>query len=331
MTNKLLLIDTFNFLHRAYHALPKTFIDNEGNPTNAVYGVTSMLINIFDTIEPTYVVAALDSEKPTFRVEEFTGYKAQRAPMDEGLAVQIAPMLEIIDAFGIKRMTVDGYEADDIIGTVVTAVSGKKSAGMVKGTKTAKSTKGTAPADLEVIIASNDRDLWQLVAKNVLFMLPSTKGQAEWLGEKEIETRLGFDPRYLVDYKGLRGDPSDNIPGVYGVGDKAARTLIEQFGTIEEIFRNIQKVEPAGLREKLLNNYEEALISKKLATIIIDVPVEVNLEECRYKEFNKLSVKKVLEKYNFKSLIKRLGFDENGSRGKGKKSIESDSQLSLFS
>src|SRR3990167_11024153 len=112
---KLLLIDTFNFLHRAFHALPKTFKDANNEPTNAVYGVTSMLINIFDTLKPDYAVAALDGEKPTFRVGEFTGYKAHRRPMEDDLNSQIPKVIEILDAFGIKRILIDGYEADDII------------------------------------------------------------------------------------------------------------------------------------------------------------------------------------------------------------------------
>jgi len=261
---KLLLIDTFNFLHRAFHALPKTFKDAAGEPTNAVYGVTSMLINIFDTLKPDYAVAALDGEKPTFRVGEFTGYKAHRA-----------------------EIVVEGYEADDVIGTLAAKLKAKT----------------------DIVIASNDRDLWQLVDKNVTIMLPTKEGPAEWLGEREVKARLGFEPKLLADYKALRGDPSDNIPGVYGVGEKTAQDLVERYGCIEEIYHHISEITPIYLKEKLANNAQEAALSKKLALIVEDVPLYVSLAECQYQEFNKSAVVEVLKKYNFKSLMRRLGFE----------------------
>jgi DNA polymerase I len=306
---KLLLIDTFNFLHRAYHALPKTFKDPSGSPTNAVYGVTSMIINVLDQIKPDYVVAALDGEKPTFRVEDFTGYKAHRHPMEDDLSVQIPKVFEILDAFGINKIVVDGYEADDVIGTAAKKFGDK----------------------LEVVIVSNDKDMWQLIGKNVMIMVPDNKGGVNWLGKKEAEARLGFDISKVADYKGLRGDPSDNIPGVFGVGEKTAQKLIQQYGSLEEIYKKIDTVEPATLREKLLNCYEQALMSKKLAQII-DVPFEINLEDCHYREINKVKVKEVLEKYNFKSLIRRLGFetDEDVKGKKTKTASVNDSQLGLF-
>jgi DNA polymerase-1 len=303
---RLLVIDTFNFLHRAYHALPKTLTDSEGEPTNAVYGVTSMLITVFNQIQPTHVVAATDSEEPTFRVEEFTAYKAHRKPMDDELASQISKVYEVLDAFGIKRIEVPGYEADDVIATLAVKFAG----------------------DAGIIIVSNDKDLWQLVDGHVVVMVPKGRGDAEWIGKKEAEARMGFDIEYMVDYKGLRGDPSDNIPGVYGVGEVTAKKLIHEFGNLKNIYKNIEKVKPESLKKKMEENYEQALMSKKLAELVTDVPVTVDFSECKYKEFNKVEVKKVLEKYNFKSLIKRLGFDESGS--KKKKNRVPENQLSLL-
>ncbi len=304
---KLLIIDTFNFLHRAYHALPKTFRDQNGEPTNAVYGVTSMLINLLSKVKPDYAVAALDGEKPTFRVEDFTQYKAHRKPMEEDLSSQIPKVFEILDAFGIKRVLAEGYEGDDLIGTVAKKYSGEN----------------------EVVIISNDRDMWQLAGKNVVIGIPNGNNEFEWLGEREAQARLGFDPIRIVDYKGLRGDPSDNIPGVYGVGEVSATKLIQEFGSLEEIYKNIDRVKPDSLKEKLLNSYEQALVSKKLATIILDVPVNVDLEDCQYSEFNHGKVKEVLEKYNFKSLIRRLGFEIEGEKKKKKEEASKD-QLALF-
>lgn len=285
---KLLLIDTYNFLHRAYHALPKTFKDQNGEPTNAVYGVTSMLITVLNELKPTYVVAAMDGEKPTFRLENFTGYKAHRKPTENDLTIQIPKVKEILEGFGITQILIEGYEADDIIGTLATKY-GKD--------------------DMEVIIVSNDRDLWQLINKNVLVMLPTTTGAAEWIGEKEVVARMGFVPKQMIDYKSLRGDPSDNIPGVFGIGEKTAKELISKYGNLETIYRNIDSITPESVKIKLANCAEQAVMSKQLATIETAAPFSLALKDCKYSEFNKLKLAKILSKYNFKSLIKRLGLD----------------------
>jgi len=304
---KLLLIDTFNFLHRAYHALPKTFKAINGEPTNAVYGVTSMLITAFAQIKPNYVVAAFESRTPTARVIDYTSYKAHRKPMEDDLSVQIPKVEEIMQAFGIKMISFDGFEADDVIATL--AVKYKD--------------------EVEVIIISNDRDLWQLVSNNVLIMLPNTKGDTEWIGPKEAEARMGFPPSLIADYKGLRGDPSDNLPGVYGIGEKTAQKLLTQFDSFDNIYLNLKSVEPFSLREKLENCYEQAVMSRNLAKLHYDVPLDAKLEDCRYKEVNKLKVKEILEKYNFKSLVRRMGFEPNpDSREKAPPKI--DNQLPLI-
>lgn len=304
---KLLLLDTFNFLFRAYHALPKTFKDPNGEPTNAVYGVTSMLINIFDSTKPQYIAACMDGEKPTFRVEDFTGYKAHRKPMEDDLAVQIPKVVEILDAFGIKQILIDGYEADDVIGTLA---------------------RNFADKNTDIVIVSNDRDLWQLVNDHVLVMAPSNKGEgAEWIGAKEVKARMGFAPAQVADYKGLKGDASDNIPGVFGIGEKTATTLIQKYQSIENIYKHISEIKPDSLKEKLANCAEQAVMSKKLATIITDVPLHAQLDDFKYSEFNKLRVVEILKKYNFKSLIKRMGFEVEE---RNKKVEVSKDQLALF-
>jgi DNA polymerase I len=306
---KILLIDTFNFLHRAYHALPSSFRDSKGEPVNAVYGVASMLINVLGLIRPDYAVAALDGMKPTFRVENFTQYKAHRAPMEENLSSQIPKVYEVLEAFGIKQILVDGYEADDIIGCVASRHAGD---------------------NLQVIIVSNDRDLWQLVNRNVLVMSPTTNGKVEWIGSDEVVKRMGFPPQLIPDYKGLRGDPSDNIPGVKGVGEKTAKLLIEEFGTVEQIYQNIGKVTPVSLKEKLLNNAEEAVMSKQLATIDCAVPVTFSLEDCKYSEYALEDIKEVLSRYNFKSLIRRLGLDVGNDVDQASSGQPNNDQIPLF-
>ncbi|HXK52904.1 MAG TPA: 5'-3' exonuclease H3TH domain-containing protein [bacterium] len=307
---KILLIDTFNFIHRAYHALPKTLTSQDGHPINAVYGVTSMLLNIFDAVTPDYVVAAVASRKPTFRLEEFSGYKAHRRPIDDELSEQIPLVFDVLSSFGISQISADGYEADDVIGTI--------------------STKMSADSNSETIIASNDRDLWQLVRKNVLVVLPATKGVPEWLGPKEVTARLGFEPSLLVDFKGLRGDPSDNIPGVYGVGEKTAKTLIEKYKSVEELYKNIDFVTPESLRNKLLESYEQAIMSKRLARIITDAPIEFNLKETIYQGYDKQTLTQLLQKYNFKSLLKRIGHEGSRDFNDGLGSSSRIMQKSLF-
>ncbi|MBU0534679.1 hypothetical protein KKC62_00520 [Patescibacteria group bacterium] len=303
---KMLIIDTYNFLHRAYHAIPSTFKGPDGQPTNAIYGFTSMIINVLDQVRPDYMVAALDGREPTFRVADFTAYKAHRKPMEEELEVQIPKVFEILDAFGIKKILVEGYEADDVIGTVAKKFSN----------------------EVEVVIISNDKDLWQLAGDHITIMVPGQKGLFEFMGDKEVDVRLGFEAEKIADYKGLRGDPSDNIPGVYGVGEVTATSLLKQFGSIEEIYKNIEKVKPDKLKEKLLNSYEQALMSKKLAQIVLDVPYKLDLDECKYSTFNIGRVKEELQKYNFKSLIRRLGLEPD--EGKKKEKEVPDSQLSLL-
>lgn len=303
---KLLIIDTFNFLHRAYHAIPTTFRSADGQPTNAIYGFTSMVINVLDQIKPDYMVAALDGREPTFRSVDFTAYKAHRKPMESDLESQIPAVFEIIDAFGVKKILVEGYEADDVIGTVATKFKG----------------------EVEIVIVSNDKDLWQLAGNGVTIMVPGKKGAIDWMGEKEVDARLGFEAEKVADYKGLRGDPSDNIPGVYGIGEVTATNLIKEFGTVEEIYKNIEKVKPDSLKEKLLNNYEMALTSKKLAQIILDVPFQLDIEECKFSTFNRGNLETVLKKYNFKSLLRRLGLDDGTS--KTAEQEVNDNQLSLL-
>jgi len=286
--------------------MPATFRGPDGQPTNAIYGFTSMIINVVDQIKPDYMVAALDGREPTFRSVDFTAYKAHRKPMESDLEVQIPKVFEILDAFGIKKILVEGYEADDVIGTVAKKFKGK----------------------VDMVIVSNDKDLWQLAGNGTIVMVPGKKGLFEWLGEKEVDSKLGFAAEKIADYKGLRGDPSDNLPGVYGVGEVTATKLIQEFGSIEEVYKNIEKIKPDSLKQKLLDNYEQALQCKKLAQIILDVPFQLELEECKFSNFNKIKVGEELKKYNFKSLIRRLGLDDGS--GKGKEEDVPDNQLSLL-
>lgn len=301
-----LIIDTFNFMHRAYHALPLTFRDVAGEPVNAVYGVSSMIINLLDTIKPHYIVSALDSNEPNFRVEAYTGYKAHRKAVDNEFAIQVPKVIEVLESFGIKNIEVPGYEADDIIGTLV-----KKFSNMA-----------------ELLVVSNDRDLWQLTPFGARIMIPDKNGSFNYIDSNAVKENYQLFPKQIIDYKGLRGDPSDNIPGVYGIGDKTAKALLEKYESIENIYKHIDEVTPESVKKKLVESYEQALLSKQLATIDTNVPLNVDLNDCSYSDFSRSNVKILFERYNFKSLVRRLGFDDKGKESKPKS--VSDNQLSLL-
>lgn len=304
--HKLLIIDLFNLIHRAYHALPKEFTDSSGNPTNAIYGVSSMLLTVMQQIKPDYACIVSDSEKPTFRHEDFTGYKAHRRPMEDALSVQIPKIFEIIDVFGIRTLVSPGYEADDLVGAVTKRCEDR----------------------FFVLILSNDRDLWQMVKPNVSIMLPSTKGdKIEYIGEKEVLSRLGVLPHQVPDYKGLVGDHSDNIPGVYGIGEKTGSALISKYGSLEEVYENIASITPDGVRKKLIDGYDQAVMSKKLATLDLNTPVDFSLDGLRYSGLPNEKLSELFTKYNFKSLSKRLGVVDSAN---GSKTLVPSGQQGLF-
>jgi DNA polymerase-1 len=286
---KSVIVDTFNFLHRAYHAIPKSFRAPDDTPTNAVYGVTSMLISLINETRPDCIVAALDSRKPTFRSEEFSNYKAQRKEMEDDLKVQIPLVFESIDLLGILKINCEGYEADDVIGTLVTKLESEE--------------------QNQIYIVSNDRDMWQLISKNVFVLIPNTKGGFDKIDEEEALKRLEFDKKHLVDYKALRGDTSDNIPGVYGIGEVTAKKLISQYETVENIYKHIDEIKPEGLKTKLVESVEMAYMSKKLATIILDAPIQFKVEDCQFKLVVSDELVAFLTKMNFKSLLRRLNVD----------------------
>ncbi len=296
--SKLLILDSFNFFHRAYYAIPNTLTAPNGSPINAIFGFTSMLINIFGLIKPDFVVAAMESKEETERKKLFAEYKAQRKPMDDELKQQIPVLFEVLDAFGIRDISVSGYEGDDVIGSLVTQY--KK--------------------DAEIIIASNDRDLWQLVGNGVMVMSPKNNGSAaDWIGSREVRAKYGFGPELVVDYKALTGDPSDNIPGVSGVGKVTATKLLLKYGDLDGIYAHLSEIS-GSVGKKLEEGREAAFLSRGLARVVQDLPLGVVLEDCRFDGLGKDATcvegaRAVLEKYAFYSLIKRLGGLSGGSLG----------------
>jgi DNA polymerase-1 len=286
---RLVLLDAHAIIHRAYHALPEFSAASTGEPTGALYGLVAMLIKMIDDLKPDYIVACFDLTGPTHRHEAYKEYKAGRRETEDALVLQLERAKDIFSAWGIPIYSHPGFEADDIIGTIVANVKGR----------TFKDPQGST---LEVIIASGDMDTMQLVDGKRVQVYTLKKGINDTIlyDEKQVVERFGFPPERLTDYKGLRGDPSDNIIGVKGVGEKTATALIQEFGTIENIYKNIKKAKLSErMKNLLIENEEEALFSKTLATIRLDAPINFALPK-RWRECFELE--KVLD------LFKTLGF-----------------------
>jgi len=302
--NRLVLIDTFNFFHRSFHAFPMELTTPGGCSINAVYGFASMLFALTKELTPSHLAAAMESKEKLFREVEFPEYKATRIPMPPEEQKAFDAQLPLLDEFlkvaRIKRVEVGGFEADDVIGTLAEKFSGR----------------------IEVLAASNDRDMMQLIGGNVRFYLPAVgKQNAKLYGEKEFFEGYGFKPPKLVDYKALRGDPSDNIPGVRGIGEKTAAELVKKYGTVSEIYNHLSDLN-SSVAQKLTSDHVHADLSYKLAKIVTDVPVDVSLEDLRFDGFERPEVQTLFEKWGFKSLLRKISEEQ--------KEKEEESQMKLI-
>jgi len=292
---RLVLIDGNALVHRAYHALPKTFTNQRGEPTNAVYGFASMLLKVIDGLEPDFLAVAFDMKGPTFRHEEYEAYKEGRPEMDEDLVSQLPKVRQIVKGFDVPVFESPGFEGEDVIATVNRQADEKDS-------------------QLETIIVTGDMDLLQLVDRNTKVYTPR-KGISEPVlyDEQKVWEKYHLKPTQIVDYKALRGDPSDRIPGVRGIGEKTAVELLGTFGTLEEIYRNLDRIKPAVAR-KLREGKETAFLSQKLATIVDTAPVELDLERCRFRQVDRVAAARILKNLGFKSLVKRILGEETKTK-----------------
>lgn len=256
MADKFLVIDGSSLIHRAFFALPP-LMNKQGVHTGAVYGLCNMLLKLLGDLQPRYMAVAFDKSRKTFRTEMYADYKGQRKPTPSELSEQFPLAMKVLDALGIHTLELDNYEADDIIGTFA-----KK-----------------APQDIEVIIVTGDRDELQLVDKRTkVFYTKRGISDIQIFDEAEFSANYeGLEPKQLIELKGLMGDTSDNIPGVPGVGSKTALKLIKEYGTVENVLANTDKVTAKALRAKLEANKESALLSQKLATICTEAPVDTNV------------------------------------------------------
>ncbi|WAM30530.1 DNA polymerase I [Caldicellulosiruptor naganoensis] len=287
---KLVIFDGNSILYRAFFALPE-LTTSTGIPTNAIYGFLNVLLKYLDSEKPDYVAVAFDKKGRAARKSEYEEYKANRKPMPDSLQVQIPYVREILNALNIPILEHEGYEADDVIGTLVNRFKDR---------------------DLEIVIITGDRDTLQLLDKNVIVKIVTTKFDKtteDLYTIENVKEKYGVFAHQVVDYKALVGDASDNIPGVKGIGDKTAIKLLEEYQTLENIYQNLKNIKDS-LREKLEAGKDMAFLSKRLATIVCDLPVEVTLEELKTREWDKKRLYQLLLQLEFKSFIKRLGFSE---------------------
>ncbi len=280
---KLALLDAHALIHRAFHALPP-MSTRDGVPTNAVYGFVTMFLKMLTSLKPTHVAAAFDMKGPTFRHEQYEQYKAQRGEAPRELIDQFDMVREILEAFNIPVVQKQGFEADDIIGTLVKKIDG----------------------DISKVIVTGDLDALQLIDDHTqVFTLRKGVTDTVTYNEEAVRERFGFKPDLLADYKGLRGDPSDNIPGVAGVGDKTARELVARYGSIENIYGHLEEL-PARIAGRLRGERREALFSRELATIRCDVKVDLNLDEAVMDDYDTARVLALFERLELRSLVERL-------------------------
>lgn len=308
------IVDGHALIYRAYHAFP-ALTDPTGRLVNAVYGFTRILLTAIRELKPEYLCVAFDHKGPTKRASElYDQYKAQRAPMPDDLIPQIALVKDVVDALNIPRYELEGYEADDLIGTVSKRVSAGN--GVLDGV--------TAPGGVRTIIVTGDKDLLQLVDDQVHVWLPGRgKGQLdEELDAEAVHKKMGVLPTQVVELKALMGDSSDNIPGVKGVGPKTAITLIGNYHSLDGVYAAVDQLAnaptaelkaaqiPAKLLEKLQTDKKMAYLSKELATIDRAVPIEFALAPCRIAEYNKQKTMDLFKQLDFRSLQYLLPKDD---------------------
>ena len=286
----LVLFDGNALIHRAYHAFEKSplTVRKTGEIVSAVYGFALMLLKVVNELQPTHYAVTFDKKAPTFRHKIYEQYKAHRPPAPEELVNQIEKVRELVRAFHIPIFEMEGYEADDLLGAL---------------------SKQAAEKDIDTIIVTGDADTMQLVSPKVKVLYPKPRksfSDTMLYDEAAVTEKYGITAKQIPDLKGLVGDPSDNIPGVRGIGDKTAVKLLQEFASIEKIYENLDKVTPPRAQAALKGNEADARRSKELATIVTDVPVTLNLEECRIDHFDHDTVAEMFRELEFTSLLPRL-------------------------
>ncbi len=300
--DRIVIIDGNSLVNRAFYALPP-FVTKDGQHTNAIYGFLTMLLKVIEDYQPQYIGVAFDLKAPTFRHKEFVDYKLGRKKMPDELRQQIEPLKEVLDALNIYRIEIEGYEADDLIGTLA---------------------KYCERQDIECLIVTGDKDALQLISPQVKVLI-TRKGisSLDIYDEAKLMEDYEVTPLEFIDLKALMGDKSDNIPGVPGVGEKTAIKLVKQFGSAENLIQNSHEIGAAKLREKIESNIENIVLSKRLATIVTDIPVEIELDKLRKEEANYDELISLFRKFEFNSLIGRFSKNEEVNNELNAISLES--------
>jgi DNA polymerase-1 len=278
---RIFLIDGNSLLYRAFHATPY-LANSKGLPTNATYAFTNMLRKLMNEQKPDGLLVIFDSKAPSFREEIFAEYKATRPPMPSNMPAQIPYVKQIVEAMGIHMLEKEGYEADDVIGTLVERLKHE---------------------DAEIYLVTSDKDMMQFVSERV-FVLDSMKGVL--LGEQEVTDKFGVKPALIPDFLALCGDTSDNIPGVLGIGEKTARELVSSLGTVEEIYANLDNVKKETVRTKLRESRDNAFMSKELATIRLDVPLQFIPSDLIMKEQDSATLRRLFRELEFSGLHREI-------------------------
>lgn len=283
MHNKIVIFDGNALMHRAFHAIPPLTTPN-GEPINAVYGVFQMLFKVINDLNPTHIIFAFDTPEPTFRKKLLEDYQAQRARMDESLSSQFEKVYDALSSMGILILKKSGFEADDVIGTLASKLKEKN----------------------EIIIVTGDRDILQLVDKNVSLLMPGRGlSDSKIYNKDETIERMGVLPSQIIDLKALVGDPSDNYKGIKGIGPKTAVNLIEKYHNLDNIYKNLDDLSDR-YKNLLIENRESAYLSQKLATIVCDVSIDFNLKNAEVKNLANDEVLSFFDLFGFKGLKKRL-------------------------
>ena len=286
---RLVLVDGHGLAFRAFYAVPPSLSTASGELTNATFGFTSMLLDVLQHHEPDYILVSFDVGA-TFRHEQYEDYKAHRRPMPEELIQQVERMKDVLNALNIPIYVKEGYEADDVIGTL---------------------SRQASERDIEAFIVTGDSDLLQLVDDHVRVVLPGAQrfGEYRIFDAAAVEERYGFGPERVIDYKALVGDKSDNIPGVPGVGDKTAKQLIEKFDSFDEIFDRAEEIEQARARNAISKNREIADQSRELVTIVRDVPIDLDLDRCAVHDYDRSAAVGIFQELEFRTLLGKLPGD----------------------
>jgi len=297
--SKLVLIDGNAILHRAFHAMPP-LTTVSGEPINAVYGLVSMFLRVVQDLKPDAIAVAFDEKEPTFRNKEFKEYQSQRPPTADDLSSQFAKARDFFKAVKVPIYSMPGFEADDVIGTI------------------ADKSKD------DVVIVTGDRDILQLIddKRNIKLYMPVVGlTNAKLYGEAEAMARMGVPANEIPDYKALVGDPSDNYPGVAGIGPVTAEKLLEKYKSIDNIYAHLKDIEP-NVRQKLESKKDDAKLFHRLATIVRDVPIKVDYEDMGKWKIDSPEVFNLFQKFGFKTLTERIK--------KVGKEIDGEKQASLF-